>query len=196
MTEEWKDVVGLEGLYKVSDKGNIFSVRRTIVQKAKNGSLSKHPYGGCPLKPNKQNNGYYTVTLNGKIRQVHRLVAEAFLPADPDRPYVNHIDGNKGNNEVSNLEWCTAKENSRHAIRTGLLNVNTPAHIAAAKENVKKATESNKVPVIQMDKEGNIINVFPSIIEASRATGANAAQICQCAKGRHKTSGGYMWRYA
>lgn len=196
MIEKWKDVVGYEGLYKVSDKGNVYSQKRTIIQKAKNGSFSTHTYGGGKIKPLRQNNGYFTVNLCGKIRPVHRLVAEAFLPADSDRPYVNHIDGNKGNNDISNLEWCTAKENMQHAFKTGLLRVNTPAHISAARENVKKATESNKVPVMQIDNDGNIINVFPSIIEASRATGTNAAHICQCAKGRHKTSGGYVWRYA
>lgn len=65
-------------------------------------------------------NGYHLVCINGKYVPVHRLVATAFIPNPENKPYVNHIDGVKSNNRVSNLEWCTHRENVRHAVETGL----------------------------------------------------------------------------
>ena len=84
---------------------------------------------GVILSPRESTNGYMRVNLRRgdkpyekpKTRSVHRLVAEAFIPAIPGKDYVNHIDGNKHNNNVSNLEWCTASENISHAIDTRLL---------------------------------------------------------------------------
>jgi len=65
-------------------------------------------------------NGYHLVCINQKYHPTHRLVALAFLPTDSSRPYVNHVDGRKSNNHVSNLEWCSHQENMRHAADTGL----------------------------------------------------------------------------
>lgn len=66
--------------------------------------------------------GYYQVTVFGKNHYMHRLLATYFIPNPDNKPYVNHIDGNKSNNSISNLEWCTANENMTHARDTGLLN--------------------------------------------------------------------------
>lgn len=99
MTEVWKDVKGYEGLYKVSNFGNVYSVKS-----------DKH------LKPRNNRNGYLQVLLyingKGKELKVHRIVAEAFISNPCNKQQVNHIDEDKSNNEVRNLEWVTSKENS------------------------------------------------------------------------------------
>lgn len=120
MTEEWKPVVGYEGLYEVSNKGRVRSIDR--LRKGKHQNMCRMQ--GKMLKPIIQN-GYLIVSLvkDAKCRhyRVHRLVAEAFIPNDDlEKSHVNHIDGDKTNNSVENLEWCTYRENAIHAIRTGL----------------------------------------------------------------------------
>lgn len=105
-TEEWKDIESYEGFYKISSRGNVFSVRRNKILK---------PYVV---------HGYYAIELNknGITHKylVHRLVAMAFLENKLQKTEVNHIDGNKSNNNLNNLEWCTSQENSLHAINNGL----------------------------------------------------------------------------
>lgn len=107
--EIWKDVMGYEGLYRISSKGRIFSITKQIIKS---------------LQINKKD-GYTRVTLskNSKHRSypVHRLVAQAFLENPENKPTVNHIDGNKNNNFLENLEWATHREQVLHAIETGLL---------------------------------------------------------------------------
>lgn len=109
--EIWKDVVGYEGYYKVSNFGRI----RSFVLGG---------YNGCILSQTTHKQGYKRINLSdGKSDSehlVHRLVATAFTPNPYGKETVNHIDGNKSNNNVSNLEWATQSENNRHAIRTGL----------------------------------------------------------------------------
>lgn len=143
MDEIWKPVDGYEGLYEVSSLGRVKSLTRTRRQPAKNGSTSTHTYEGRILHPVRQNNGYLNVNLCGKVVGVHRLVAAAFIPNDDNLPQVNHLDGNKANNVAENLEWCTAKQNTRHAISMGLCNFRTERHLATARENIKKAQAAN-----------------------------------------------------
>ena len=116
MIEAWRDVVGYVGLYEVSNLGR---VRRSLKDRPHDGT-----FPGRILRPH-TNHGYFKLKLrkNGdaKILFVHRLVAEAFLSpaANPDQRFVNHIDACRINNAVSNLEWCTRKENTRHAAQLG-----------------------------------------------------------------------------
>ena len=117
--EIWKQVDGYEGMYEVSNYGEVKSVSRYTTgnrhRKLKEKMLKKH----------ENSFGYWLVALckNGKAKdfRVHRLVAEAFIPKVFGKPFINHKDGNPKNNNVDNFEWCTQKENIQHAYKTGLV---------------------------------------------------------------------------
>ena len=116
MREVFEDLKGYEDSYQISDFGRIFTKRRLIGNKI---------YYGKELVPQLTNDGYLKVTLckNGKSKKfyLHRLVALQFIDNSTNLPQVNHKDGNKLNNTVTNLEWCTKIENQNHAVRTGLM---------------------------------------------------------------------------
>ena len=161
--EEWRDVVGYEGLYKVSNLGNIKSLIKDRL-----------------LKPSEHNRGYLLVVLtkNHKHKHcyVHRIVAEAFIKNIESKTEVNHIDGNKKNNRVENLEWCTGIENMLHACETGLRNVCKP------------------ICVQIVSKDGKVIKEFSSIGEASRETGVNIGNISKCCNGYCESAKGIIFR--
>lgn len=124
MEETWKDIVGYEGIYQISNLGNIKSLDREVI--CKNGTVL-YVKGKFKNKIN-HNRGYLMVALykNNKSKNlyIHRLVAEAFIPNNDNKKTVNHIDGNKHNNNVENLEWATYTENNHHAFKTGLNKLN------------------------------------------------------------------------
>ena len=176
MEEEWKDIKGYEGLYKVSNLGKVKSMghRRTH-------TLEKD------LKPSIFH-GYEHVTLlkhgKGTKMRVHRIVAQAFIPNPLNKPQINHIDGNKLNNCISNLEWATSQENILHAFNMGL-------------NHAQKGAENRRsIKVIQMDMFGNDIAKYDGIREAERITGIDNASIGKVCKGKAKIAGGYKWRYS
>lgn len=117
--EIWKDIVGYEGMYSVSNKGRV----RSLCRKIWNG-YDFVVHQEQILKPNILHKGYLQVTLNDsrkrKCMLVHRLVAIAFLPNPNNYDQINHIDGNKQNNNVENLEWCNNSMNQKHAYANGL----------------------------------------------------------------------------
>lgn len=180
----WKPVKGYEGLYEVSNVGIVKSLFR--YKKA--------------LKPSVTKNGYLTVELFrdkiGKRFLVHRIVAESFIPNPDDLPQVNHKDEDKKNNNVDNLEWCSAKYNMNYGegakTRHKKINYSKPCYAKNAKINGMKTCK----PIFQFSKDGVIVNKYASAKEASRKTGFNHSHICECANGkRYKTVGNYIWKY-
>ena len=121
--EIWKDVKGYENYYQVSNLGNVRSLDRKIEQSNSKG-IYKHTYKGKMLKQYINNAGYnqVTFTINYKLlmKRVHRLVAETFIDNPNNHKCVNHINGNKLDNRVENLEWCSYSHNNSEARRLGL----------------------------------------------------------------------------
>ena len=116
LTEEWIDLEGSRETYQISNLGN---VRRASRVGARGRIIKSHE-----MAQSLNSNGYIRVSLATKdgsgYKFVHRLVAELFIPNPDNKPFVNHIDGNKCNNRADNLEWCTKSENERHAWNMGL----------------------------------------------------------------------------
>lgn len=171
MQEIWKDVKGFEGLYQVSNMGNVKSLGRKVYNYFQKERI---------LQPAKIN-GYLRVALfkdsHCKNYLVHRLVAEHFITNPDNKPQINHKDGNKENNVWTNLEWNTSKENNMHAFKNGL---NKP-------HNMRK--------IIQYDLNGNFIKKWNSIIEASKNLKINSGNLSSTLNGKFKTCGGYKWKY-
>ena len=139
-----------------------------------------------------QNTGYLTVSLNNKKFSVHRLVAQAFIKKDKERTFVNHKDGNKLNNNVDNLEWCTNKENLQHAYRTGLMD--------NAIEKMKKRKIRAKI-IYQYTLNGKFVKSYLGSVEAQnelrkQGINVNARNIRSVCEHKRKSAGGFEWEYA
>lgn len=175
--EQFKDVKGYEGLYEVSNHGRVFS----------------HYGKGKILSDCKASSGYKLVVLvkdgSKKDFNVHRLVANTFIENPLSKEYVNHIDGDKTNNLVDNLEWSTAKENVQHAIRTGLF----PGLSESDRtKGAAKSAESRKRRVACY-KGGKLVDTYESITSARKSTGCS--HINDVISGKRKTNLGFAWRY-
>lgn len=144
--EVWKDIEGYEGIYQVSNTGRVRSLDRL-------NSIGQNRKGKI-LKEKVHTNGYHFVTLyKNKTRReklIHRIVAETFLENKGNKRVVNHIDGVKTNNNVSNLEWATHKENSVHAVKTGLMKVGEQHHLSKLSDEEIRYIRENCIP---RDKE-------------------------------------------
>lgn len=110
MDEKWTDVIGFEGRYQVSDHGRVKSLEHTITTYKQERITLPEIIMSTPLNKN----GYRVVHLQGCTFNVHRLVAEAFLPNNIRGTCVIHVDGDRTNNHVENLRWCTRQQASRH----------------------------------------------------------------------------------
>ena len=189
MQEVWKDIKGYEGMYQVSNFGRVKSFDRYD----KHGAL----WLGKILSNKPKKTGYVNVkfSVDGKrsVKLVHRLVAEAFIPNIENKPEVNHKDGNKSNNKVSNLEWVTSRENTLHGIEKGLIKYNKEA----LARGQKKSAELMKRKVRQVSIDGESLREFNSIKEAAETIGRRAARssISAVCSHKQKTAYGYKWEY-
>lgn len=170
--EEWRTIFDFPN-YEVSNKGNIRS-------KEYNDSLG-HLRSSKKLKKQVNNCGYEYVILSSKEEKhktltVHRIVAKTFIPNPEEKEDVNHIDGNKLNNNVNNLEWTTTQENIIKRYEIGI-------------------DGNNYKRVSQFDKDGNLVGSFPSSYEAERITGISRTHIGGCCRGERLTAGGYVWKF-
>lgn len=169
MKEIWKDIKDYEGLYQVSNVGNIKSLNYNKTKQEKN------------LKFGIDTSGYKVVNLwkngKGKMRTVHRLVAETFIPNPNNHPIINHKDENKQNNTISNLEWCTCEYN---------LNYSKNSY---NKENLRKRMMNNRNA-----NEKKVIcittgQIFRSMAEAGRKYGVDRSSISACCRGKQNHAG-------
>lgn len=191
--EEYRGIEGYEGLYAVSNYGNVKSLARDVEWK---GTIRHQPE--CILKPTDDGHGYLFVNLykdsKRKTPKVHRLVASAFIENPDNLPQVNHKDEVKTHNTVENLEWSTAKDNSNYGTRN--------TRIAEAMRGVYNTKLS--IPVDMLTKDGEFIRQFPSCMEAERWLRENGypkaahTNIIQCCKGNpnYAHAYGFKWRYA
>lgn len=198
MEEEWRDIAGYEGLYKVSNLGRVKSL----------GNGNSNNSNNCKeriLKAGKNSRGYLQVHLckNGKYKtyKIHRLVAIVFIPNPNNLPQVNHKDENKENNYVENLEWCDRKYNVNYGTRNKRVTEKLRGRKHSEEHNKKvaeKLTNNPKTskPVIGISKVSGLITEYPSIMEAERVTGVSCGHIVHCCKGNRKSAGGYIWQYA
>lgn len=152
--EIWKEIAGFEGLYAVSNLGRVMNL--------KNGRILDGGYDTA---------GYNYVILKGKTYRVHRLLALTFLPNPDKLPYINHIDENKKNNDISNLEWCSASYNTNYS-------------------NHKRSCK-----VKQLTKDGKLIKVWDSIIQINRELSYDRHSIIKVCKGKQRYAYGYLWQY-
>lgn len=182
MEEKWRPVLDYECLYEVSNFGRIKSKDRLICNCKSESYIRK----GKILKPWVNSaSGYLMIGLHKnkkrKLFYMHRIVAQVFIKNLGNKGEINHIDGNKTNNNVENLEWVTRSENQLHAIQTGL--ANKPPH-----NNTTKKIE-------QLDVAGNVVHLWNSCKEIYQTLGIPKTCIYECCANKIETSHGYKWRY-
>ena len=189
MKEIWKDCIGWEGLYQVSNLGNVRSLHY------------RTPYLMSPVTDAR---GYKRVSFvlpnskKYKRNAVHRLVAEAFIPNPDNLPQINHKDEDKTNNNVDNLEWCNTKYNCNYgtfkerisASRTGMKF--SDLHL----ENLRKShADVQGKAVCQYTSDGEFVNSFCSISDAARFMNTSVSNISHCCKGLTKSACGFVWKF-
>ncbi len=175
--EKWKYIKN-SSEYEISTLGNIRRNKRNL-------KISDKPtYKIIRLKLDDKYKTYY----------IHRLVAETFVPNVNKKEFVNHKDGNKHNNNIDNLEWCTRQENEIHAWKNGL----KEKIRETSKENLKIARKYIHVnkPVNQFDLNMNFIKKWDSAFQAQKKIGIDSSAISKCCNNKLKKAGGYIWQFA
>lgn len=174
--EEWRSVVGWEGLYEVSNLGRVRS--KTRYKKVLKGYVIP--------------SGYVEVILStknkGKHKLVHRLVCESFIPNPQAKPCVNHKDGNKTNNCVLNLEWVTYSENERHSFDVLGKKLHGCPNCCGSKRY-------NSKPVLQFTLKGEFVAEYESRGLAAKLSGIPSSSIWEAMNGILEHAGGFLWEY-
>lgn len=167
MKEIWKEINLYGTEYLINNMGVIKNKKRDKI-----------------LKPYISSGGYEYIKILKQHRhyhiRIHRLVAQTFIPNPNNLPQVNHIDGNKLNNNVENLEWVSCSQNVVHGFKNGLYNIK----------------RINKTKVNQYDLQGNFIKTWDSISEIEKEYNVTHTAIRFCCLNKIKTCKGYIWRYA
>lgn len=174
--EEWRPIVGYEGIYEISSNGNVKSIRRREYSKKRGFYVLKEKI----LTPVKINHGYLSIILtkDGKHKHhyVHRLVACAFIPNPRNLPQINHKNEIKTDNSIHNLEWCTNDYNR---------------HYGTVQERMSRSCRKR---VAQYTKDGVLVACYKSLADAAKINGFKVPPISNCFVGRTKTSYGYIWK--
>ena len=174
MKEIWKDVVGHEGDYEVSNLGRVWSNKTNKI-----------------LKPHYNKLGYARLILRKDNKSIgaspHRLVAIAFIPNPHNLPEVNHKDENPSNNRLDNLEWCTKKYNNNYGTKIQRKVKNTD-YSAVARKTSKG--------INQLELDGTLVKTWSSARECARTLGIDNSRIGHCCRGAQMTAYGYKWEYA
>lgn len=183
-------IYNYEGLYEVDEDGNIHSLSRPVLFKDKIGQSTVRHTKDKILKPSVNGNGYAQVRLcknsSYKVITVHRIVASSFIDNCDNKPEINHKDGNKTNNKVSNLEWCTSSENQKHAYKMGLQKPNKTAL-------GKKGFDSTRgIAVGLYDVNGNLLEKYGSILQAAEAKSIDSRTLNRHVKRDNKIK--TLWR--
>jgi len=190
--EIWKDITDYQGLYQVSNYGRIKSLNRIIYRNRLKKDIA-YSLGCKIMKQVKGKRGYLVLALwNGNISKrvtAHRIIAKEFIHNTHNKPFINHIDLDKTNNSLNNLEWCTPKENIVHAHKNGAMPI-----------TYNKGKFGNESPlsklVGQYDLNGNLIKVWESTKDAQRKqTGFKQTGVWKCCSGIRKQYKGFKWSY-
>jgi len=180
MEEIWKNVIGFNGIYQVSTFGRVKSISRKVCA-GRNGGVKIRKEIIKKSTINKLRFGYVYIGLLNKTKSLHRLVWETFNGKIPIELEINHIDGNKLNNNLSNLELVTSSENKLHAFNTGL------------KFAKKGGSSLLSKKIIGINELGDLKR-YNAISDVS-LDGFNKCNIILCLKGINKTHRGYKWYY-
>ena len=187
LVEEWRPVVGYEGLYEVSDWGNVKSVDRVVECL----HLGKYPIkrhlNSKIMKQYLDYDRYCRVSLSidgyRHLYGVHRLVAEAFIPNPDNKPCVDHINSNRADNKVENLRWYSV-----------LLN-NSTEHARQAKSKAARLRQDNKKQIAQITLDGEIVKIWECGYRIEEELGFDHSSIIRVCKGQQDTSYGFKWKY-
>lgn len=196
LNEEWRDIKGYEGLYQVSNYGRVKSLKRHYILNGNKININEKI-----LKAGLNKDSYYAVVLCSKIknnyknrtRQLHRLVAEAFIPNQENKPTVNHISGNKHDNRVCNLEWNTYSEQLNHSYKKKLREkpFGTKNNMFGKKGKLHPRSKM----VYQYNLQGVLIKKWGNTYDIVRELGISQAGINQCCLGKMKKYKGFIWKY-
>lgn len=212
--EEWRDIKGFEGLYQVSDWGNVRSLEKKCIGRNQYGTIFSYKKKGKILKPSFDRDGYLILGLRKdgvrKNAKVHRLVAEAFLPNPENKPIVGHtktLDNgleDKTANEAWNLQWMTPEENSNFGtlpqrVSERFRGENSYWYGKHFSDEMKRKMSLNNKKckkVFKYSLNDELLEVFNSIRNAAKSMGCDHRGLARCCNGEYKQYVGYKWKFS